>query len=67
MCTLIEFDGKEDFTQTTNALSTIVTAEMCSGVLDEVVGLLPVILPVAIGFIAIRKGVSFVLGMLRAA
>ena len=48
-------------------LASIVTSEMVGGVLDEVVGLLPVILPAAIGFIAIRKGVSFVLGMLRAA
>lgn len=48
-------------------LSAIVNADMVGGVLDEVVGLLPVILPAAIGFIAIRKGVSFVLGMLRSA
>lgn len=48
-------------------LSTVVTADMVGGVLNEVVALLPVILPAAIGFIAIRKGVSFVLGMLRSA
>ena len=48
-------------------LSALVTADMVGGVLDEVVALLPVILPAAIGFIAIRKGVSFVLGMLRSA
>ena len=48
-------------------LSAVVTAEMVGGVLDEVVGLLPVILPAAIGFIAVGKGVSFVLGMLRSA
>lgn len=48
-------------------LSTIVTAEVLGGVLDQVVGVLPVVLPVMIGFIAIRKGISFVLGMLRAA
>lgn len=38
-----------------------------TGVMDEVVGLLPVVLPVLIGFIAIRKGISFVLGMLHSA
>ncbi len=48
-------------------LSKVVTAEMVGGVLDEIIGLLPVIIPAMIGFIAIRKGVSFVLGMLRSA
>lgn len=48
-------------------LSAIVTADMIGGVLDEVVGLLPVVLPACIGFLALRKGVSFVLGMLRSA
>lgn len=48
-------------------LSTIVTADVLTGVLDQVTNVLPVILPVSIGFIAIRKGISFVLGMLRAA
>ena len=52
---------------TSTVLSSVVTAQMVSGVLDEVVALLPVILPAAIGFIAVRKGVSFVLGMLRSA
>ena len=49
------------------ALSGIVTSSMLSGVLDEIVGLLPVVIPVMIGFIALRKGLSFVMGMLRAA
>ena len=40
---------------------------MLSGVLNEIVGLLPVVVPTMIGFIALRKGISFVLGMLRAA
>ena len=42
-------------------LSAVVTAEMLSGVLDEVVALLPVAIPVMIGFIALRKGI-FALG-----
>ena len=42
-------------------------AGMIGGVLDEIVGLLPVILPTMIGFIALRKGISFVLGMLHSA
>lgn len=48
-------------------LQSVVTADMVGGVLNEVVGLLPVIIPAMIGFIAVRKGVSFVLGMLRSA
>lgn len=48
-------------------LNTIVTANMLQGVLDEIIGLLPVVFPVMIGFIAIRKGVSFVLNMLHSA
>lgn len=48
-------------------LAQVVTAEMMNGALDEVIGVLPVCLPVMIGFISIRKGISFVLGILRAA
>ncbi len=49
------------------ALSGVVTADMIKGVLAEVIGLLPVVIPVAITFIGVRKGISFLLGMLRAA
>lgn len=45
----------------------IVTAEMLSGVLDEITGLLPVCIPVMIGFIAIRKGIGFVQSILHSA
>lgn len=38
-----------------------------TGVLDEIVALLPVVIPVAIGFIAIRKGYSFLMGCLHSA
>ena len=48
-------------------LKTIVTAEMLNGVLDEITGLLPIVIPVMIGFIAIRKGISFLQGILHAA
>lgn len=56
-----------DATTASTVLSTVVTADMVGGVLNEVVGLLPIILPACIGFLAVRKGVSFVLGMLRSA
>ena len=52
---------------TTTGLAAIVTAEMMSGVLDEVVGLLPVVIPVMIGFIGLRKGISFLQGVLHSA
>lgn len=53
--------------ETAFSLATIVTGDMLTGVLDQVVNILPTVIPVSIGFIAIRKGVSFLLGMLRAA
>ena len=51
----------------TTTLSTIVTADMIGGVLDEIVALLPVIIPVMIGFIGLRKGISFLQGVLHSA
>ncbi len=50
-----------------SGLSTVVTSEMLSGVLDEVIALLPIAIPVVIGFIALRKGISFLIGILRSA
>lgn len=54
-------------TATTTGLADIVTAEMMGGVLDEVVSLLPVCIPVMIGFIALRKGISFISAILHSA
>ena len=54
-------------TGTVTDLSSIVTAEMLQGVLDQVVGLLPVVLPVMIMFIGLRKGISFLQGVLHSA
>lgn len=48
-------------------LKTIVTAEMLSGVLSEITGLLPVIIPVMISFIAVRKGIAFLQSILHSA
>ena len=48
-------------------LKSIITAEMLSGVMDEITGLLPILLPVIIGFIAIRKGIAFVQSVLHSA
>lgn len=48
-------------------LSSIVTSEMLTGVLDEIVGLLPVVIPVMIGFIGLRKGIAFIRSVLHSA
>ena len=48
-------------------LSTIVTSEMVSAVFDQILGLLPVIMPVMVGFIGLRKGISFLQGVLHSA
>ena len=50
-----------------SGLSAVVTADMLSGVLDEIVGLLPVVIPVMIGFIALRKGIAFLQSVLHSA
>lgn len=51
----------------TGVLETVVTQDMLKGVLDEIVSLLPICMPVMIGFIAVRKGISFVRGILVSA
>lgn len=48
-------------------LKTIVTAEMLQGVLNEITGLLPIIIPVMITFIAVRKGIAFLQNILHSA
>ncbi len=48
-------------------MASILTAEMLSGVLDELLACLPIVLPISIGFIGIRKAISFVLGMISQA
>lgn len=48
-------------------LSTVITASMLNGVLEEIVGLLPVVIPVMVGFIALRKGIAFIQSVLHSA
>lgn len=52
---------------TPTVLDKTIDKTMVQGVLNEVVALIPTVIPVAITFIAIRKGISFVLGLLRSA
>lgn len=48
-------------------LAGVVTSAMLNGVLNEVVGVLPVCFPVMVTFIGLRKGISFVGSILRSA
>lgn len=45
----------------------IITSDMMTGVFSEIFGVLPVVVPAVISFIAVRKGLSFVFGALRKA
>lgn len=51
----------------TTTLSGVITAEMLNGVFSEILALLPVVIPVMVSFLALRKGISFVRGILEAA
>ena len=48
-------------------LAGIVTSNMLQGVLNEIINLLPIVIPVMIGFIAIRKGIGFLQSVLHSA
>ena len=52
---------------TTNQVATAITNVDFSSMLSEIVALLPVVLPVIVSFLAIRKGISFLIGSLRRA
>lgn len=47
--------------------ATIVTDANVGGVLDGIEDMLPVLLPIMVGFIGVRKAISFLLGSLRRA
>ena len=48
-------------------LAGVITESMVSGVFDELVALLPVLIPTMVGFIGLRKGISFVQSVLHSA
>ena len=50
---------------TRSPLQKAVTEDVAGSVMDEVIGVLPVLLAVLVGFIAIRKGIGFIIGLLR--
>ena len=47
--------------------SNLITSETLAPLTDAIQAVLPIVLPVSISVVAIRKGVSFVLGMIRSA
>lgn len=49
------------------SLSGVVTADLMNGVFNEIIGLLPVCIPVMVSFIALRKGIAFVKSVLHSA
>lgn len=53
--------------EATTILASTVTADMLKGVLNEVVGVLPIVIPALLAMLGIRKGISFVIGSMRAA
>lgn len=50
-----------------NTVATAITSVDLSSIMEEIVSLLPVLLPTVVGFIGIRKAISFLIGMLRRA
>lgn len=51
----------------TSVLATALAGVEMGGITAEIVGVLPIVLPVAITCIAIRKGIGFLMGTLRGA
>ena len=61
------FTSAIDDTDVGIGMTDVVTPELFNTVLDEIVALLPVVIPVMIGFIGLRKGISFLLNVLHSA
>ena len=46
-------------------ISGSVTSDMMNGIMEQITSLLPIVLPVLVGVLAFRKGLSFFIGMIR--
>lgn len=57
----------DSYTESTTVLDSIVNPDILSNVLYEILELLPVIVPVVVAFVAIRKGILFVKGAIHSA
>lgn len=52
-------------TFTVPSIASSVTGDMMNGILTQITDLLPVVLPVMIGCLAFRKGLSFLQSLIR--
>lgn len=52
---------------TSGVVAGVITEEMLTGVLNELIACLPTVIPVAITFMGIRKAIGFVFSTLRRA
>lgn len=51
----------------TSAMATALNNVDMSGITDEIKAVVPVVLPVLVSVLALRKGISFLIGVLRSA
>lgn len=51
----------------TSVLAGALSGVTMTGITAEIIGVLPIVLPVAISCLAIRKGIGFLMGTLRGA
>ncbi len=55
----------EDVAFTVPSIADSITGDMMNGILTQITDLLPVVLPVMVGCLAFRKGLSFFQGLIR--
>lgn len=55
----------EGETVTVPSIATTVTQASFNGILTQITDLLPIILPVVVAGLALRKGIRFMIGMIR--
>lgn len=58
-------EGESAATFTVPLISESVTSDMMNGIMAQITSLLPIVLPVLVGVLAFRKGLSFFIGMIR--
>ena len=58
-------EGETASTFTVPLISESVTSDMMNGIMAQITSLLPIVLPVLVGVLAFRKGLSFFIGMIR--
>lgn len=68
VCFTAVYHGKNSGSATMDTdLASVVNADMMSSVLNEILDLLPVVLVVLVGFVGLRKGISFLQTILHGA